>query len=298
MGGRLPAGLGGQGLTRPATSTRVLPATGDLCFAAMGTRVELYRFGDGAPDALALAQRAIEQVDDALTIHRPSPATAMNDALRSGQMAAIDDPLLLDALIRIDDARASTAGLFDPTVDARHPTVGWKQVRFDRHAATIACAEPVALDFGGFGKGYALDRAVLALRAAGIGCALLSAGESSIAVIGAHPLGGGWSFAVPDPAGEGRTLVEIEMIDEAMSISATVGSGVAAPERSAMLRPGEPIAVVSPRTAVVVDRSGAMAEMLSTALIVADDAAARRLHDGARRMLFDLAPAAPTRMFA
>ncbi len=262
----------------------------------MGTRIELHRFGGGAPDALALARHAIEQVDDALTIHRPSPATAMNDALRNGQAAPIGDPILLDALIRIDDARAATGGLFDPTVDARH-AVGWAGIRLDRRAATIACDAPVALDFGGFGKGYALDRAVVALRAAGVGCALLSAGESSIAVIGEHPLGGSWSLAVPDPRDAGQTLVTVELIDAALSISATLGSGAAAPERAAMLRPGESAPIVTPRTAVVVDRSGAMAEMLSTALIVADDAAAQRLHDGNRRMLFDLASAASTGMF-
>ena len=264
----------------------------------MGTRVELHRFGDGAPEALASAQRAIEQVDDALTIHRPSPATALNDALREGRVAAIDDPILLDALTRIDDARAATEGLFDPAVDARLATSRWTRLRFDRRAATIASDVPAALDFGGFGKGYALDRAVLALRAAGVECALLSAGESSIAVVGAHPLGGAWSFAVPDPRNGEHMLAEVELIDEALSVSSTLGIGVAAPERAVMLRPGGTAAIEAPRTAVVVDRSGAMAEMLSTALIVADDAAARRLHDGVRRLLFDLAPAAPIRMFA
>ena len=264
----------------------------------MGTRVELYRFGDGAADALTLAQRAIEQVDDALTIHRPSPATALNEALRRGETGAIDDPLLLDALIRIDDARDMTERLFDPTVDTRRATIGWERLRFDRGAATLACDASVALDFGGFGKGYALDRAVTALRDAGVECALLSAGESSMAVIGEHPLGGAWSFAVPDPRDADRALVEIALIDEALSISSTLGLGVTAPERAAMVRPGRSTAVVAPRSAVVVDANGAVAEMLSTALIVADDEAAQRLQDGVRRMLFDLAPAAPTRMFA
>ncbi|MEH3104615.1 MAG: FAD:protein FMN transferase [Sphingomonas phyllosphaerae] len=263
----------------------------------MGTRVELHRFGGGAPEALAMAQRAIELVDDALTIHRPSSATAMNEALRHGRTAAIEDPILFDALIQIDDARDVTAGLFDPSVDARHASFGWRDIRLDRRAATIACAAPIALDFGGFGKGYALDRAATALRDAGVGCALLSAGESSIAVIGEHPLGGEWSFAIPDPRDAGRPLIEVALVDEALSVSATIGAGIAAPERGAMLRPGDATPIVAPRTAVVIDRSGALAEMLSTALIVADDAAARRLHDGARRMLFELEPDAPTRMF-
>lgn len=298
MDGRLSARLGGQGLTQPAISTIGSPATGELCFSAMGTRVELHRFGDGAAEALAAAQRAIEMVDDALTIHRPSPATAMNDALRRDGAAPISDPILLDALIRIDEARVETAGLFDPTVDRRQVGSGWSQLRLDREAKSIASSSPIALDFGGFGKGYALDRAVSALRDADVRCALLSAGESSIAVVGEHPLGGAWSFAIPDPRHPDVTLVEVELIDEALSISATIGAGLAAPERAALLRPGDCTPVVAPRTAVVVNRSGAMAEMLSTALIVADDAAMGWLHVGKRRMLFDLASAQPTRMFA
>lgn len=272
-------------------------ATGIERFAAMGTRVELHRFGGGDPDALALARRAIEAVDDALTIHRPSSATAMNDALRGGRVAVIDDPLLLDALVRIDAGHVATDGLFDPTVGVRaNGSGGWQALCVDRAAATVSCAAPIALDFGGFGKGYALDRAAAVLRAAGVTCALLSAGESSIAVLGEHPLGGAWSFGIPDPRDAGRTLVEIELIDAALSVSSTVGAGTLAPDRAAMVRPRDGAVMVAPRAAVVTERSGAMAEMLSTALIVADDAGVVRLHDGKSRMLFDLAPGEPIRM--
>jgi len=275
-----------------------LAASGIDCFSAMGTRVELHRFGGGDGDALAFARRAIEAVDDALTIHRPSPATMMNEALRRHGRASINDPLLLDALMRIDAAYAATGGLFDPTVDAPGPVVGWGRLRLDPAAAIIESPLPVALDFGGFGKGYALDRATAALRTAGVGCALLSAGESSIAVVGEHPLGGGWPIAVPDPRAADRALVAVELVDEALSISSTLGDGALATGRAAMIRPGDRSAVTAPRTAVVLDRSGAVAEMFSTALIVADDAGGRRLHDGRRRMVFDLAHDAPIRIDA
>jgi thiamine biosynthesis lipoprotein len=260
----------------------------------MGTRVEMHRFGAGDDDGLSRARAAIVAVDDALTIHRPSAATAMNDALLAGQPAAIDDPILFEALAQIDAAHALTCGLFDPVADVRH-TAGWPQLRFDKAAARITCDAPVALDFGGMGKGLALDRAVAALRSAGVDCALLSAGDSSIAVVGAHPLGGAWPFAIPDPRHAGATLVDVELLDEALSVSATIGAGAAAPERAAMIRPGAG-AIATPRCAVAVDRSASHAEMLSTALIVADGDARRRLADPRRRMLFDLAPDAPRRI--
>lgn len=282
-------------MTSGSAATR--SSTGIARFFAMGTRVELHRFGDGDDDALALARHAIEAVDDALTIHRPSPTTAMNEALRAGHAAPVDDPVLRDALAEIDAAQAMTFGLFDPTADAGRHDAGWPDVRFDAQAARISAARPLALDFGGFGKGFALDRARTALRAAGVKCALLSAGESSIAVVGEHPLGGGWPFAIPHPLDPAQVLIEVELVDEALSVSSTIGAGTRAPDRAAMIRPGEGTSITMPRSAVAVDRSGARAEMFSTALIVADDDRAGRLHDGRRRWLFDHADRDSSRMF-
>lgn len=259
-------------------------------FVAMGTRVELHVFGGGFADAVIAARRAIEGVDDALTIHRPSPTTAVNDELLAGRGVAIDDPVLIEALIAIQDVHALTDGLFDPAIDQRFGGAGWGDVVFDARTARIAATRPLALDFGGFGKGFALDRACAALRDAGVVSACLSAGESSLAVIGEHPLGGGWPFAIPHPSIDGAVLVELDLIDEALSISTTVGAGTHAPERAAMIRPSDGAIVTAARCAVAVDRSGGRAEALSTALLVADDAGARRLLEGGptRRFLYDL----------
>ena len=258
-------------------------------FASMGTRVELHRFGVGEDDALAAAQRAIEAVDDALTIHRPSATTALNERLMAGQGAAIDDALLFDALVTIEELNAATLGLFDPAADRRFGMAGWGAIAFDRGAARIEVSQPVALDFGGFGKGFALDRACAVLREKGVVSACLSAGESSIAVVGEHPLGGGWPFAVPHPLRPDEMLAEIALTDESVSISSTVGEGTAAPERAAMIRPTDAAILSAPRCSVAIDQLGAHAEAMSTALLVADEERAARLLNGdrTRRFLFD-----------
>lgn len=271
MVGRVRAGLGDTGLSCAAIEARVER------FAAMGTRIELHLFGGGDPDALARARRAIESVDDALTIHRPSPATAVNHCLASGRSAPIDDPILLDALAGVAAAWPMTEGLFDPTVGVVGETGGWPLVTIDRRAGRIEASRPLAFDFGGFGKGYALDRAGDVLRAGGATSAFLSAGESSIAVLGAHPLGGKWPLTVPHPLAPEETLVALELEDEALSISSTVGAGAHAPWRAPMVRPIDGAIVTAATTTVAVERSGAAAEAMSTALLVADAAAARRL---------------------
>jgi hypothetical protein len=259
-------------------------------FAAMGTRIELHLFGPIDGEALQSARRAIEAVDDALTIHRPSPTTALNDRLMSGRACTIEDAILFDALVEIDAAYTATHGLFDPAADAARPGAGWDMISLDQDNKRIAASRPLALDLGGFGKGFALDRACAVLRAGGCASAFLCAGESSIAVVGGHPLGGAWPVAMPHPLRPEQFLAEFDLCDEALSISATVGAGAKAPERAPMIRPTDAAVVTAPRATAVVDRSGAWAELMSTALLVASDDQVEALLDGrhARRRRFDL----------
>ncbi|PVX29280.1 FAD:protein FMN transferase [Sphingomonas pokkalii] len=251
-------------------------------FTAMGTRVELHLFGCDDPAPLAAAKAAILSVEDALTIHHPSPATALNDALSTDGTATVEDRLLFAALLQVDALWRETGGLFDPSLGH------WSALTIDRTNRRVSTARPLTLDFGGFGKGYALDHAVTALLAMGVGSALLSAGESSIAVLGPHPLGGGWPLAVPHPEDEGAWLVELELQDASLSISSTIGAGAAKPDRAAMIRPTDGAIVTTPATAVAAAATGAEAEALSTALLVADPAARERLRAAApdRRFLF------------
>ena len=161
--------------------------------------------------------------------------------------------VLFDALVAIEELHGLTLGLFDPAADRRFTSAGWSAIAFDRSAARIEPSQPVALDFGGFGKGFALDRACAVLREKGVISACLSAGESSIAVVGEHPLGGGWPFAIPHPLRPDEILVELELTDESLSISSTVGAGATAPERAPMFRPTDATIVTAPRCAVAID---------------------------------------------
>ena len=120
--------------------------TGVERFAAMGTRIELHQFGRAAPDALLAARRAIEAVDDALTIHRPSGATAVNDRLMAGEVATTEDGVLLDALAAIAEAWRATGGLFDPTVGSGE--AAWPAMSIDPGSGRI---EAIQVDVPGAG---------------------------------------------------------------------------------------------------------------------------------------------------
>lgn len=234
-------------------------------FMAMGTRIELHVFGSCDPQALSLGRREIERVDDALTIHRPSPTVSLNAALAARKVAAIDNPVLLAALIETRALMAQTGGLFDPTVREGETPRSWA---LDPVRGTIEAEGPLAFDFGGLGKGVALDAAGDALRAAGVRSALLSAGESSILTIGHHPLGEPWPIGVPHPFAPGHFLVELDLVDEALSVSATVDA--AAPGRQPTLHANDGSPVTAPLTAIAIAAKGSQAEAISTALIAAN----------------------------
>jgi thiamine biosynthesis lipoprotein len=84
----------------------------------------------------------------------------------------------------------------------------------------------VMLDFGAIGKGYAIERAALLLREAGVGSALIHGGTSTVYGLGSAPDGEAWKVAVeypesPDTAPELLTVVPLQ--DEALSVSAVWG---------------------------------------------------------------------------
>lgn len=81
-----------------------------------------------------------------------------------------------------------------------------RRVRFRR---------PMRIDLGGIAKGYAVDRACAALRARGVGCALVNAG-GDLRVIGATS----WPIAVRHPAEPGHRLPLCELADGAIATSA------------------------------------------------------------------------------
>jgi thiamine biosynthesis lipoprotein len=155
--------------------------------------------------------------------------------------------------------------------DAR-ARVGASHVVADLASSTVALSAPgVALDFGGIAKGWALDREVEKLRAAGVTRALLSFGESSLAAIGASPGWDGWGVALTDAAGHFAGTVELR--DRSLSVSGSLGQYVEIEGRRyghvIDPRSGEPLERA--RVAVALAADGATAEALSKALLVLGD---------------------------
>jgi thiamine biosynthesis lipoprotein len=162
-----------------------------------------------------------EEWEQALSRFRPD-SEAMRLAANSGQWVKLS-PILYCALTTALDAARSTRGLFDPTLRERMIEIGydrdfaeletlgprstarytrpadtglWREIVINDGARMARLPHGVGLDFGGIGKGMAVDAALKLLNEAGVSPALVSAG-GDLAVHGLPVDDGSWTITVP-----------------------------------------------------------------------------------------------------
>ncbi len=150
-----------------ATCTDVarFDAAADAAFRAVAEVHRLMSFHDAASDLRRIARaRAGERV----TVHAHTAAV-----LRRAQRWARASGGAFDAGCA---ARAVAAGWLPAPVDGVAPGVLPFEDALHIDGREIVVHSPVWLDFGGIAKGYAVDRAVAALRRAGVGDGVVNAG--------------------------------------------------------------------------------------------------------------------------
>ncbi len=265
---------------RPALGTwiRVVAVDGDESRAARG---------------IERAFAAISLVDRQMSIHRDDSQLSRVNAA-AGVRAVSVEAALLDVVERACDGARRTAGVYDPTVlplmrlygfydaprsrfpsdreiaDALHRT-GHHLVVVDRTAGTVGLTRRGAgLDLGSIGKGWALDRAIDALRAEGISSGLIDVGGNVYAMGVPDEHAAGWSIGVAHPV-TGAVDRRFTLRDEAIATSGnseqTHRLGAALVGHLLDARGGRPAkgplsATVRARTGVDSDRSSTVAFLL------------------------------------
>jgi FAD:protein FMN transferase len=159
----------------------------------------------------AAVERAFEAIDQINHLMHP---TADGSDLARINRAPLHVPTrvhvsvgqLLNLARRIN---AFTDGVFDPCTPTQPGRLGDIQVSTDE--TEIVCHAPVALDFGGFAKGYAVDCAIEALMAGGCTAGLVNAG-GDLRVFGQR------SEPVFVRAAGGE-LINIELTNAALAVS-------------------------------------------------------------------------------
>ena len=211
---------------------------------SMGCLYSITAWGKEGPGLKLAINAALDEVDrlDRLLSHyrSDSPLTHLNRTGWPGPV--VPDPELFSFLVRCIDYSRDSDGAFDLTVgplmrawgffrgDGKYPTdaqlldalapVGYRHVRLDHAAGSVSFDRSgVELDPGGVAKGYAVDRAAMILRRAGVRAALISAGGSSIFAIGHPPHAAAWSIPIQDPLDSERSALTVSLRDQALSVS-------------------------------------------------------------------------------
>ena len=125
----------------------------------------------------------------------------------------------------------------------------------------------VTINLSGFLKGYALERVKDILKAHGINNALINMGNSSVLALGNHPAGLGWKIDFGNQPGlEPKNKEQsILLINECLTTS-----GNNSAERKHIIFPQNGELIEGIKEVAVVTQSGAIGEILSTSLFVAD----------------------------
>ncbi len=208
-------------------------------FHAMAAINEVQLHAPDAARARALAQRAIDEVlriEAKYSRYRPDSVVSRINAAAGGAPVAIDEETA-QLLAFAHACHRQSGGAFDPTAgvlrrawrfDARGvpsgeqvrsllPLVGWDAVEWDRRHVRLARAG-MELDFGGFGKEYAVDRAVRELAHAGVTSALVNlAGD--LAILGPHPDAAPWNVAIRHPRREEAAIATLPVASGALATS-------------------------------------------------------------------------------
>ncbi|MBW7863031.1 MAG: FAD:protein FMN transferase [Candidatus Hydrogenedens sp.] len=270
---------------------------------AMGTEFEFVLLGDSPDTDIELlraagqtAFEAIDALEQRISNWIPeSPVSVMN-RLASIEPVTVDHDVF--ELLRL--ARRfyeETDGAFDVTVGpllelwgfygkkGETPTaetlakarekVGFNHVLMDLDTRQVRFEKPgMHVDFGGIGKGLALDRAAEILKQQGVNRFRIHGGTSTFVVCGAPPTGENWTVDIYPPyniCGGVSAVAEIALSEESLSTSAAAANEVEVSGR----KRGH---IFDPRTGMPVDNgvlaatavapTGAESDALSTAFFV------------------------------
>jgi thiamine biosynthesis lipoprotein len=208
-------------------------------FQAMASRCEIRLAAVSAAAARAVAEPALEEVrriEAKYSRYRSDSVVSRINAAAGVSPVACDEETA--ALLAYADAvYASSGGRFDitsgvlrkawdfrlgtlpspQTLESLLPLVGWQHVRHDGASVMLAKAG-MELDFGGFGKEYAVDRAAEILLAQGVAHGYVNLG-GDMRFLGPRPDGAEWSIGIQHPRNAQRTIASVPFSRGALATS-------------------------------------------------------------------------------
>jgi thiamine biosynthesis lipoprotein len=198
---------------------------------AMGTMFDIVVYHESEADARQAIRKAMAEIvrlDQVLSDFKPD--SDLSKLVREARRNLVTvEPSLYEVIAESVAFSRRSGGKFDVTIvpllrawkDAlaagRRPgadaitaarrCVGYENIELVPPRGIRFRSDCLEIDLGGIGKGYAVDRAMAVLTAAGIRHALVNAGSSSIAGIGAPPGSKGWPVVIGGGGPTGTTIV-------------------------------------------------------------------------------------------
>jgi thiamine biosynthesis lipoprotein len=265
----------------------------------MGTVVEITLLDAGAgidrEAAMEAAFSAMAEVEARMSAHRDDSETARLSAAAGALEVSAETAEVLELGLRV---AAASGGAFDLTLGRLKALWGFDgdgpRVPDDAEiAAALRGIGPTALrlegrrvtkgdaalgvDLGAIAKGYAVDRAVAALRAAGIRRASVNAG-GDLRLLGDHG-GRPWRIGIQHPRDPQGVLVTLELADAAVVTSGDYERffEVDGVRYHHILDPRDGRPAAACQSVTVVAASAAEADALATAAFVLGPEAGRHL---------------------
>jgi thiamine biosynthesis lipoprotein len=251
----------------------------------LGTFVEIEVAHVPACDTDAAIEAAFAAVAE---VHRlmsfQEVASDVGRLNRDAGLAAVPVDALTYRVLEIAlDVGCRSAGAFDITAASMLQSEPRGRQRQDAICLLadnrVQFAEPVTIDLSGIAKGFAVDRAIEALRRHGIDCGLVNAG-GDLAGFGPHR----HAIDIRDPRRPAEPLCTIELMDAALASSAGIfdPSRSTTPAPSAVIDPTNARPLASIIGATVCAPSCIIADALTKVVMIAGEAAAPLLrHYGA-----------------
>ncbi len=272
----------------PATETLSAVYLSRYC---MGTMFDIVVYHASRPDAERAVERAMAEIfrlDRVLSnFDADSNLSKLNREGRRGFVSV--EPSLYEVVRESIAFSRSSGGKFDVTIapllrawkeahaEGRQPSateiarasrcVGYEKLEVQAPDRIRFRSDCVELDLGGIGKGYAVDRAMAVLKAAGILRAMVNAGGSSIVAIGAPPGLEGWPVRLGARV-SGREILLLRDASMSTSQQNLVAHAFESSEFGEILDPHTGAPARSRMAVSVVAPTATMSDALDTALVM------------------------------
>ena len=186
--------------------------------------------------AIDAAVAEVQRIEAKYSRYRPDSVVSHINAAAGGRAIAID-PETQGLLAYADACFHQSEGLFDATsgvlrrvwrfderrvpddveLEMLRPLIGWDKVELGPGSVRLPM-RAMELDFGGFGKEYAVDRAAHVLASHGIASAMVNlAGD--IAILGPQPGGAPWQVGIRHPRRAGALVATVPVSAGAVATS-------------------------------------------------------------------------------